>query len=117
MPHHWSRRGVENKSTLKRTVEPSLRDIAWAAGFLEGEGSFQSKSKGHSIGVSAVQVNKEPVQRMLDLFGGSLKMYYKNPPDKPIWRWTANGARGRGIALTLYSFMSAKRQEQIRNAL
>ena len=118
VPHSWSRRGVENKSTLKSTLRPTLQDIAWAAGFLEGEGSFQRKGGGNlSITVSAVQVNKEPVQRMVDLFGGSLKMYRRPLPSADIWRWDANGARGRGVAMTLYPFLSAKRQAQVRHAL
>lgn len=108
---------MEHPNTLKAMLVPSVRDIAWAAGFLEGEGSFVGKHGGQSMVVSAVQVNKEPAQRMVDLFGGSLIQFYKKPPDKPIWRWTVAGARARGVAMTMYPLMSAKRQEQIRYAL
>ena len=117
VPHSWSRRGVENKWTLKSTVRPSLQDIAWAAGFLEGEGSFQRKGGGISMSVNAVQVNKEPVQRMVELFGGSLNMYRRKLPSADIWRWEASGARARGIAMTVYPFLSGKRQAQVLSAL
>ena len=115
----WSRRGVENKWTLKSTASPSLQDIAWAAGFIEGEGTFSRRCRGNiSMTVSVGQVNKEPVQRMLDLFGGSLKMYTRKPPNAPeFWTWTAHGARGRGIALTVYPFLSGKRQSRVRHVL
>jgi hypothetical protein len=116
VPHSWSRRGVENQSTAKSTVSPTLRDIAWAAGFLEGEGSFVRR--GVSTVVSAGQVNKEPVQRMLELFGGSLNSYDREPPNAPtFWTWLAAGARGRGVAMTVYPFLSARRQRQVRDAL
>ena len=115
----WSRRGVENKWTLKSTISPSLQDIAWAAGFIEGEGSFTRRNRrGLSMSVSVGQVNKEPVQRLLGLFGGSLTVENRKPPNAPeFWRWQAHGARGRGVAMTVYPFLSAKRQEQVRHAL
>jgi hypothetical protein len=116
VPHSWSRRGVENKNTARARATPSLRDITWAAGFLEGEGSFVRR--GGSLTVTAGQVNEEPLRRMLALFGGSLKAYTTNRPRTPrVWTWLASGARGRGVALTVYSFLSTRRQEQIRNAL
>lgn len=113
--HHWSRRGVENQSTAKSAVSPSLPDIAWAAGFMEGEGSFTLHDR--STGVRASQVNEEPVRRMFALFGGSLKRYAKKTGEPWIWTWQASGARARGIAMTLYPFLSARRQAQVRHAL
>jgi hypothetical protein len=116
VPHSWSRRGVENQSTAKSTVSPSLQDIAWAAGFLEGEGSFVRR--GVSTVVSAGQLTEEPLRRLLALFGGSVSPYtMKRPRPKQFWTWRASGARGRGVAMTVYSMMSARRQEQIRNAI
>ena len=110
-----SRRGVENKSTKKASVRPAIRDLEWAAGFLEGEGSFYNN--GNSTMTSAVQVNEAPVQRLLELFGGSLRSYPLRQGANTAWRWAASGARARGVAMTLYSLMSTKRQGQIRNAL
>jgi hypothetical protein len=116
VPHSWSRRGVENKNTARGCANPPLRDIAWAAGFLEGEGSFTKR--GSSLTVTAGQVNEEPLRRIFALFGGSLKAYTTNRPRTPrVWTWLASGARGRGVALTVYSFLSTRRQEQIRNAI
>ena len=112
-----TRRGQDNPTTQQPTQHPTVRDIAWTAGFLEGEGSFHN-GLGSTV-VSAVQVNKEPIQRLLELFGGSAKQYNLHGRDnnKPIWRWSVSGAKGRGLAMTVYVLMSAKRQAQIRHAL
>lgn len=109
------RMGQEKKKTLHAMVTPCSRDLNWAAGFVEGEGCFHRTRKGGSR-VHVPQVNREPVDRLLSLFGGSLKLYRLGGPN-PIWIWSASGARARGIMLTLYSMMSTKRKAQISRAL
>lgn len=113
--------GTEKRSTLPATATPSLRDLSWVAGFVEGEGSFD-KSGGTSR-VSVSQVNREPIDRLLSLFGGAAKLYaprktaiHRSQPNH-TWCWYASGSRARGIMMTLYVLMSAKRQGQIRKAL
>lgn len=86
--------------------------IAWAAGFLEGEGSFVAS--GSVITISAVQVQRDPLERMQALFGGHLKPYtHKNRPGAPYWRWSLNGSHAVGAAFTIFTFMSPRRREQI----
>lgn len=93
-----------------------MRDIAWAAGFLEGEGSFCGRAGCERI--SAVQVNQEPIQRLVALFGGRVRQYKRNHPNwKPVWNWYASGTRARGIMMTLYPLMSHKRRATIAGAL
>lgn len=124
-PAHCGKRGVkfgtERPNTKHATTTPSLRDIEWAAGFIEGEGCF-----GRCVGsqrMSVNQVNREPVDKLMSLFGGAAKFYakkrgrvHKSTPS-PIWHWYASGSRARGIMMTLYPLMSAKRKGQIRNAM
>jgi hypothetical protein len=107
--------GREHATTRKASVARRHRDLAWAAGFLEGEGNFASTSS-HSQQVTAVQVNREPAERMLALFGGTL---YLRPQRgrRDAWRWTVCGSRARGVMLTLYPLLSVKRQAQIRAGL
>ena len=87
------------------------RALAWIAGFLEGEGSFCGGIS--QFTVSAVQVQKEPLDRLHLALGGFLKPYI-NQRGTLIWRWTINGAYAMGVAYTLYTFMSPRRREQIR---
>lgn len=102
----------ERGGTHPATLTPTLRNLEWAAGFLEGEGSFSGRQNKQRV--EAAQLNPEPLAKMLQLFGGRVKRYRKN---YPIWLWVVHGARARGVMMTMYSMMSSKRQEQIRNAL
>lgn len=108
-------RGKEHAHTAKATVRPSMRELAWAAGFLEGEGHFRPRSQ-----ITAVQVDMEPLNRLLALFGGSIRQHTKEGNEEG-WRashcWCASGARARGVALTLFPLMSVRRQNQIRGMI
>lgn len=92
----------------------SMINLAWAAGFLEGEGSFVGCMSGGQFTVSAVQIQREPLERLQVMFGGALKPYVNNRGTL-YHRWTVNGAHSIGIAFTLYTFMSPRRREQIRH--
>ena len=108
-------RGKERPETPKASAHPTIRDIAWAAGFIEGEGHFRSRSQ-----VTAVQVDVEPLNRLVALFGGSIVPHTRAGNKhgwQASWTWRASGARARGIALTLYPLLSARRQTQIRGML
>jgi len=94
----------------------SIRDLAWAAGFLEGEGSFGCH--GGTTRVSAGQVQKEPLDRLVKLFGG--RMWLKPPTGMgkhPVWTWVIPGKRSAAVMMTIYTFMSQRRKEQIESAL
>jgi hypothetical protein len=103
------------QASLAATRSPTATDLAWAAGFLEGEGYFGTESI--KSRVSATQINTEPLQKLRDIFGGSISMNVRRLPKLPVSVWQANGARARGITMTLYSFMSSRRRNQIRLAL
>ena len=101
------------------TISPTIRDLEWAAGFLEGEGSFYGQEgKGGSQNVSANQVNSEPLARLLMMFGGRLMSRPRTTEtSNDYWAWSATGPRARGIMLTLFLLLSKKRQDQITKAL
>lgn len=67
---------------------------AWAAGFFDGEGSVSIRYK--SPRVQAVQVRREPLDRLVDLFGGSIGVRERD--DHETWQdvhvWTVGGAAG-----------------------
>jgi hypothetical protein len=110
------RLGTESVNTKKSARSPTSIEIGWIAGFLEGEGSFAKRGSG----VTATQVQKEPIVRLLQMLGG--RIYLRRRVDKPKaqknrWLWTIGGARARGVMLTIYPLMSPKRQLQIRRSL
>ena len=94
-----------------------LRDgILWAAGFLEGEGSFSSSRT--TPAVTAVQVQESPLLRLKEIFGGTIRMLrVKNPKHSDHYRWEAGGSRAVGVMLTIYSLMSSKRRLQIDKSI
>jgi hypothetical protein len=105
-----TRLGSENKDTPKAIVTPTMRELGWASGFLEGEGSFGMAGKTQRV--SAVQVQREPIDKLQRLFGGTV-VSCLTPLKKTAWKWQTSGARARGIMLTLYTLMSSKRKQQI----
>ena len=96
-----------------------VKDIYWAAGFLEGEGAF-THANGHLL-IAASQVQKEPLIRLKNLFGGSLKYWPKKNRRTSfgggIWAWRVSAKTARGLAMTLYTIMSPKRRKAIRKGL
>jgi hypothetical protein len=101
------------------TSRPSVRDLAWAAGFYEGEGSCNYATGSEHMYVG--QMERETVDRLQSLFGGSVRQYQGHHipgyHSQPYWRWTVHGPRARGVLLTLYGLLSTKRRAQIRKVL
>jgi hypothetical protein len=97
----------------------SSRDIAWVAGFLEGEGCFSSNPNRRRLRITANQVDYEPLTRLLAVCGGSVIYRHRAtvPGEGHIYIWEVGANRAAGIMLTIYSLMSRRRQGQIRKAL
>lgn len=92
----------------------TVKDIAWAAGFLEGEGSFSihglHRKSIAGIATEATQKQKEPLDKLQKLFGGTI---FKIQHGK-FWRWNKGGAE---LMMTIYPIMSQERQEKIKKCL
>lgn len=120
------------RADTKATRSPSTIDIAWAAGFLEGEGSFYGGTVDSRKGcpsdgrtyqtytVQCYQVQREPLDRLRSMFGGRIQACPARDrfaSEQPYFMWRVNGARARGVMLTTYALMSPRRREQIQEAL
>lgn len=99
-------------------------DIAWAAGFLEGEGCFMKrKNPLHSMSprISAVQKQREPLDRLVKLFGGKVSKEWQKRErtygEGSIWRWTVYGPRAVGIMMTIFTWMSPRRRQRIKSVI
>lgn len=94
----------------------SPRELEWTAGFLDGEGSFGFYNG--SVRVCAHQVQKWPLERLQKMFGGSLKLV-KRQGFKPreIWAWNVSGPIASGLCMTIYSLLSPRRQEKVKESL
>ena len=96
-------------------------DLAWAAGFLEGEGSFMLWQGRPRLKVS--QVDREPLERLKRLFDGTIcedggpRRKQDNPRRQTMWYWSLTGERARAVMLAVQPFMSDRRKAQIAHAL
>jgi len=99
----------------------NLKELYWAAGFLEGEGSFHHRNENgkknypSQICTSAAQVQLEPLERLKRIFGGRIYGPYlgRTKAGEPYFLWSVGGSLAIQIMMTLYSLMSLKRKTQI----
>lgn len=80
----------------------TIKDIAWAAGIYEGEGTF---SGGHNVRV--VQKDSWLIYELHKLFGGTISQY------NGYHYWSLSGEKCRGFLLTIFTFLSPRRRDQI----
>ena len=97
--------------------------VAWAAGFLEGEGSFHvwRRKNGQYPRVKASQNEREPLERLVTIFGGTINVERHAGSDRPnrktIWYWSLTGKKAVPVMEAVLPFMSARRRVQIFVAL
>jgi|SRR5579872_1287618 len=107
---------------IPATTSPTIRDIAWAAGFLEGEGYFGLHTGlWISERIQARQNDPECLDRLQTIFGGyrsKITQRCNKLSNKPtIEDWAVYGPRAKGIMMTVFPFMSARRKDQIKAVL
>lgn len=102
-----------------------IRNVAWAAGLFEGEGSagiHWSRPRSNGIRSGSPQINigmtdLEPLQWFkAAVVGGQIAgPYQKRPGNKPIWTWAAEGKEARRIAALMRPYLSPRRETQFVN--
>lgn len=91
-------------------LTPTPVDVAWAAGFLEGEGNFAVPTKGGpSANAHATQKDREPLERLLALFGGTITKHGQ----RDIWKWNVYGKNAVALLEAISPYMSTRRRERI----
>lgn len=105
------------------TLQPSINEIAWAAGVYEGEGcclTYKKKQKPTyvTLRIQLCQKDRWLLDRLQALFGGTVtirKGY--GPHTTDLFAWNLYGPRARGFLLTIFTWMSPRRRQQIRQAI
>lgn len=111
--------------SLEPTRKPTETDVAFFAGFFDGEGSCTPHKQHRALSVKISQKDPELLYRLRDLWGGSVRFWavknekgswifegyesYKNP----IYVWTVTGDRARGFLRQIYPLVSNRRKVQI----
>lgn len=94
----------------------NLKDIYWAAGFIDGEGWIRRPA---TI-MGATQRDPELLYRLQKLFGGRVYVrphQHTSFGDNAMWEWYVCGPTARGLMMTLFPLFSAKRKEQVKDSL
>jgi hypothetical protein len=104
----------------------SMTDLHWAAGFLEGEGSFTAVRAGKrpdgrpresfNLMVHAGQVERGPLEKLQRLFGGSLYKHNMHTGN-PCVRWQICGRKAVALMMTMWALMSTRRRGQIEASI
>lgn len=94
----------------------SDKDLGWVAGFIEGEGTFGWA--GYSPMIQAMQLQREPVERLKSLCGGNV-CALKRPdrystPEGIYHRWHIYGDKAIGLLKAIYPLLSPRRKEQAK---
>lgn len=96
---------------------PTLTEIAWVAGLMEGEGSFLATKHGSPF--MTVQMNDKDVLEKLLVILGTAKLYgpYRHRRgesyDTPHYRVTAYSSSAIGWMLTIWPLMGVRRRAKI----
>ena len=90
----------------------TTKDIAWFAGFYEGE-AYVVCTKTQSISIEICQVNKEPLIKCMELFGGFIG-FKRGKTHFQVYRWILKGHQAFGLLMTIYSLLSERRKSQVK---
>jgi hypothetical protein len=98
----------------------SENELAWAAGFIDGEGyiKWTVDKRGYGrLELDVAQVVKTPLERLQKIFGGGLYGPYQYKTNKqPHYRWILHGFAAREAVIRMLPYFSVKEQ-QARKAL
>ena len=94
-------------------------DLAWAAGFIDGDGMMQvikvrsHEYSGLSLRLRATGTVRKPLERLQGLFGGSIFKARNGgnqtqPQWKPIYSWQVTGKRAQNAIKHLQPFLSVR---------
>lgn len=107
-------------------MSPSEADIAWAAGLLEGEGSFFIREQGSETCRSRMTVkvemsDEDVIRRIAALFGRSSSNVTTFQPKKDGWSrtWSKqwNGTEAEKVMCAVLPYMGERRAAKIRECL
>lgn len=94
-------------------------ELAWAAGFFDGEGHTGMRvPTGRDYGyvvMNMAQTEREPLERFQAAVGaGYIYGPYgrKNHKHRPVWKWQANGWDARRVLAQLSEYLSRPKYEQ-----
>ncbi len=90
--------------------------LAWAAGFIDGEGCFSCTMRDWKRGwiswrLMVGQAMQRPLEELCYMFRGSIRVLRESdgPKHKTFWTWVVQGIDCTSVAKTLLPFLRVKR--------
>lgn len=108
---------------MPKAAEPlNIYELHWAAGFLEGEGSFNAsntsgRARTRYIKIVCPQVQLEPLERLQKVMRCGAISLRRTEGRGEIHEWSCCGTNAAAWMMTLWSLMSPKRRGQIEKCL
>ena len=96
-----------------------VRDIAWFAGLLEGEGCFFNIQRAYAPRISLGMTDRDVVEKAAALVGNPsvYRRVTQHPKHKDQWWFMLTGHRAVGVMFTIYPFMGVRRRAKIREVV
>lgn len=91
--------------------------LAWAAGFIDGEGSFLlspvtnifRQHMSYIVALEASNTDLRPLNRLLEIFGGRISIHNKgNIEHSTSYKWRIHGANAALVAERLLPYLTVK---------
>lgn len=98
-------------------------ELAWCAGFLDGEGyfAFSQHSGGRGqMKIQVSQIDRRPLDRLAASLGGTVRGPYvvKNPNGRPQWSWSLTSFEGVQHAIALaWPWLCQPKRDQAHAAM
>ena len=104
-------------------VSPKDTDLAWAAGFVDGEGCIALCRRAQKIKdktyhcyvlrLSVANTDLRALERLKGMFGGSINAasHTKRPTHKPCWTWYVMSAKAEATLAAIVPFLFSKKEQ------
>lgn len=108
---------------MSNFVIPSREDLAWAAGFFDGEGHIGlattgAKKLNRHLHIQVVQTEEGPLERLQTIIGGKLYGPYPHGKRKPYKQLHIDKFEDvQHVVCLLWPWLSRPKREQVKNAL
>ncbi len=90
-------------------------ELAWAAGFFDGEGSIgiyaRGDTKGHRLDVTIGNVDLRTLEIFKRRWGGSMWTDHRKPPRQTFYFWSLSTRSAQPFLLEILPYLIAKREQ------
>jgi hypothetical protein len=104
-------------------VATAETDLAWAAGFIDGEGcvsivqrwtgacSTKKSYRYYQLNINVPQINKDPLLKLQKMFGGQIQAIKPTGPRRQSFVWTIHAALAGRMLSMLVPYLIVKKNE------